>query len=131
MTTPTFIGARYDEAPTAAKSAHRRAGRTNQWRASVERPPSVHVAPTTMEEKRDAPQTKSTPKVLGWAGLLLMGLGCLSLALVYLSDGADVGAIRQAAGAGVLWALGTSTAAVAGLQRLEARVAKLEALATK
>lgn len=66
------------------------------------------------------------PKVLGAAGLVLLLLGGLSMALVYLRPEVTAESIQLAAGAGVLFALGTSTLAITGLKRLELKVLELE-----
>lgn len=66
-------------------------------------------------------------RILGAAGLALILLGTLSLFLVYLTGEANAQSIQLAAGTGVLFGLGGSTAAATGVRRLEARVAKLEA----
>lgn len=66
------------------------------------------------------------PKVLGWVGLGLLLLGAGSVGLLYTSDEVTSGAVRLAAGAGVLMALGTSTLAITGLKRLELKVLELE-----
>lgn len=69
--------------------------------------------------------TKDT-KWLGHAGLMLLLLGLASLALVFVANDVTTQTVELAAGAGVLFGLGGSTAAVTGLRRLEARVAVLE-----
>jgi hypothetical protein len=66
------------------------------------------------------------PKIIGWAGLLLFMLGMASGGLVYTFDEVTPEALRLAMGAGVLFALGCSTLAVAGVRRLELRVQELE-----
>ncbi len=65
-------------------------------------------------------------KLLGYAGLILMLLGLASLLLVYVHGDPTAQSVQLAAGTGVLWALGLSTAATAGIKRLEALVAELE-----
>jgi hypothetical protein len=66
-------------------------------------------------------------KALGWAGLGLMLLGFMSFGLVYLQTEVNAQSLQLAAGTGLLVGLGASTIVTAGLRRLEARVAVLEA----
>ena len=68
----------------------------------------------------------NNPKIIGWVGLGLLLLGTLSLVLVYLSGEVSAQNLHLAAGTGVLFSLGTSTLAIAGVQRLELRVKELE-----
>ena len=68
----------------------------------------------------------SNPKVTGAAGLLLFGLGMLSVLLVYLRADNSPQTVKLVLGAAVLLSLGASTLAVTGIQRLEARIRELE-----
>lgn len=77
------------------------------------------------------PGLTQNPKVLGWAGLALMMLGFGSYFLVYVSDTVDTQTVHLAAGTGLLMSLAVSTICIATIQRLELRVAALEARTPK
>ncbi len=71
-----------------------------------------------------------TPKSTGLAGLVLLLLGFASFGLVWAASDPTAQRVQLAAGAGVLVGLGASSAVANGLQRLEQRVAALEARAS-
>jgi hypothetical protein len=70
-----------------------------------------------------------TAKSTGLAGLVLLLLGFVSMWLVWAAGDPTAQRVQLAAGAGVLVGLGASSAVASGLQRLEQRVAALEARA--
>ena len=74
----------------------------------------------------EAKKPVGNPKVAGAAGLTLFMLGMLSVLLVYLKSDNSPQTVKLVLGAAVLLSLGCSTLSVAGIQRLEARVAELE-----
>ena len=69
----------------------------------------------------EAKKPVGNPKVAGAAGLTLFMLGMLSVLLVYLKSDNSPQTVKLVLGAAVLLSL-----SVAGIQRLEARVAELE-----
>ncbi len=71
------------------------------------------------------------PKVLGWVGLALLALGFMSYFLVYASDEVTWQTVHLAAGTGLLMSLAVSTICIAGIKRLEERVAALETAAKR